>query len=1113
MTDPLGLEHEMDVSSEDLGLLDQLLADAGVPTRPAATPIQARHSAVNVPLSFAQELLWLLDRASPGMTAYQLPMIRRLIGSLDVHALERSLTTVVARHEPLRTRFVATDGEPEQIIDPPHPVHLTRLDLRSSVNPEREAERAVRELVAKPFDLAAEPMFRATLLQIGGTDHLLLLDTHHIVFDGWSRDILFRELARCYNACRRGETPALAPLSIQFADFAVWQREQLAGNRLATLLSFWRHQLGDLTEVIDLPTDQPRTAVPAFAGGRCKALLPTPLLAGIKQFARESDATLYMVLLAAYMTVLHRYGGSPRVLVGSGSAGRTQAETEGLIGYFSNTLVQCGVFSGDPTFASLLAQVRESALGGYDHQELPLEKLALELREGRQLSDAPLFRAVLTMQDALEPTVKFDGLQIQPFGIDVGTTKFDLTLLPAECKDGLWLTLQYRSDLYQEATAQRFLGHLSQVLGAAVTDATRRVSRLPLLTGAEVAQLAAWNATKVDFGSLECVHRRFEQVAVRTPDAVAVVCGADRLTYQELEWRANQVARQLGSVGVVRGTPVGIALDRSAGAIVALLAVLKAGGCYVPLAVDAPPARLARQLAESATRFVVTVAGHVGRLGAEMTLLCLDRDTELLDRQPTDAPGIAVTGDDVAYVLFTSGSTGVPKGVAVSHGNIANYTSAMARTLGLESSAPLGFATVSTLAADLGNTAIFPALTTGGTLHVLPDDIALDGVRFSTYARAERIDVLKITPSHLRAVMSAAGPAAGDLLPRQWLVLGGEACPWDLVDEVRRIGRCQVLNHYGPTETTVGASTYLTAARENAPLSATVPIGLPLPNVQLHVLDVALQVLPIGIPGELHVGGAGVAHGYVNRPDLTAERFIETPAMGRLYRTGDRVRRLPDGALEFVGRQDGQVKIRGYRVELGEIEQVLTGFPGVNQSVVVWEEKVSTLIGYVVARTSGYSAAHGERPTSERLCAWVAERLPDHMVPTRVIVLDQLPLTANGKLDRAALPSSAAEPAGEVFAAPRTPTEITLATIWTDALKRPTVGVHDNFFELGGHSLIAIRVLGKVSRAFGVRLTLRALFDAPTIEQLGGLLDVELQVAALDRLNTGAPASPSGQGQ
>lgn len=1108
MTDPTP-EKALDFSTEDLGLLRQLLAETGVAADLHGEPIPRRSSRSNAPLSFSQELLWLLDRASPGMTAYNMPIANRLTGSLDLAALEQSLADVVARHEALRTRFAMVAGEPAQRIDPPGPVALTVVDLRQYQATARNGEvaRILRERVGTPFDMERQHLFRAALLRLADDDHVLLLETHHIVCDGWSMGVLWRELATCYASRRRGEQAALASVPVQYGDFAAWQRETLRGDKLEQLLAYWREQLGGGTASLDLPTDFPRPVTQTFAGGRCSLLLPPALVADIKLLGRRHEATLYMVLLAAYMTVLHRYSGREQVLVGSGSAGRTRRDTEGMIGYLSNTLVQKGDFAGDPTFAELLRRVRDSALGAYDHQDVPLEKLVLELRTGNdRLDPAPLFQVVFTMQNAAEARLELEGLEVRPHGVDFGVTKFDLTLLPADRKDGLLLFLRYRSDLYAAPTAERFLGHVQRVLEAAVSDVSQAVSRLPMLTEAELAQLDAWNATATDFGAPQTIHARVMAGARRAPDVVAVVGRDGMLTYAQLETRANQIANQLIGLGVSRGQLVGLCLDRSSEAIAGLLGILKSGAGYVPLVPDLPPARLAAQIDQAALRIVVTRSEFVARLPAEgVNLLRLDVESASLAGKPSTEPNVAVAVDDVAYVLFTSGSTGVPKGVAVTHANVMTYTEAITKRLGVTVERPLAYATVSTLGADLGNTAIFPALVTGGTLHVIAGDVATDAARFGDYVAAHSVDVLKITPSHLRALLT--GPHADAILPRQWLVFGGEALPWDLAERVLHAGPCRVLNHYGPTEATVGCATFEvtvdSAAAARAAGAQTVPIGNPLANVQLHVVDANGEAVPVGIPGELYIGGAGVAQGYLGQPERTAEAFVVRPVFGRVYRTGDRVRRLPTGALEFLDRRDGQVKVRGYRVELGEVEQVLAGHPSVAQVAVVVQEAPaggSMLAAYVVQQGTGYAAAHGERPTAERLTAWLAERLPDYMVPGVVVLVPELPLTPNGKVDRAALAAQAVATAVDTFVAPRTPLEATLVGIWSEVLKRERVGVHDEFLALGGHSLLAIRVLGRISKQLGVRLPLRVLFEKPTIARLAEELDLELKLAALERM-------------
>ncbi|AHG93597.1 amino acid adenylation domain protein (plasmid) [Gemmatirosa kalamazoonensis] len=1070
---------------DDLDLLADLLDAEGIDAS-AGAGIPRRAPDAPVPMSFSQELLWLLDRATPGMTAYNLMVSRRLRGALDVAALERALSLLAARHESLRVRFADVDGEHRLLVDPPAPVALDVVDLSGAAWPEREAERVSRERGRRPFDLAKEHLFRATLLVLGPADHVLLLESHHIVLDGWSLGILLRELAPAYAAFRGGREASLPEVPVQFGDFAAWQRAQLSGERLEKLLAFWRAQLGEATEPLALPTDRPRAAVPTFAGARATATLSADTLAAVRALAQRHDATLYMVLLAAYATVLHRYTGRANVLIGSGSAGRSARELESVVGYLNNTLVQRADFTGDPTFAELLGRVRASALGAYDHQEVPLEKLVLELRQGQErLADAPLFEVVLTMQDTGASTaLALDGVTVEPFGVDMAATKFDLTLLVSERADGLQLVAQYRSELFEPATIQRFLGHLATVLESAAADATQRVSRMPLATAAERAELAAWNETAADEGAPATLVALFEAQAARVPERTAVVGADAALSYAQLNARANALAGQLRSLGVTPNAPVGLLLDRSAEAIVGLFGILKAGGAYMPLSVEAPGARLATQLTESGAKVVVTDAAGAGKLPASVQAVTLDSLGALSGAsiEPTATP------DDLAYVLYTSGSTGTPKGVAVTHANAVHYARAISRVLGTLDG--LQFGMVSTLAADLGNTALLPSLIAGGTLHVLSKDVTTDPARFAEYVAAHPLDVIKATPNHAQALGA---------LPRQWLVVGGEALRPEVARTFLNAGTCRVLNHYGPTETTVGV---LTHEVTTASLSGqTVPLGKPLANTHAYVVDTFGNEQPVGIPGELLIGGAGVARGYLNRDDLTAERFVAFHGE-RVYRTGDRVRRLPDGSIEFLGRVDDQVKVRGFRVELGEIEQVLRANPGVAQAVVVLNEE--ELVAYAVPKQAGYAVSHSDRPTREKLVEWLAAQLPEYMVPSAVVLLDALPLTPNGKVDKRALPApDASAAAADTYVAPRTPTEEQLATIWAEVLKKERVGVTDNFMDLGGHSLMAIRVLGRISKTFGVRLALRTLFETPTVEQLAARIDAERGAGT-------PPAGPSG---
>jgi len=1106
-----------DSLTDDLSLLADLLDASGIAVEDAQR-IRPRDPRAAVPMSFSQELLWMLDRATPGMIAYNMPVARRLLGALDIAALEAALTTVVARHEVLRARFGEVDAEPRLIIDPVAPVAVRIVDV-GEIPVERrndEALRVVRERAAAPFDLSAEHMFRVTLVRLAAAEHILVLELHHIVADGWSLGVLYRELGEAYAASRAGREPVLGTPSVQFGDYAIWQREQLTGTRLARLLEFWRAHLGPASEPLALPTDFPRAATPTFAGARETITVPPDRVEALRRLASANDATLYMVLLAAYATVLHRYTGREDVLVGSGSAGRSLPETEGLVGYLNNTLVQRADFSGDPTFAALLQRVRDAAVAAYDHQEIPLEKLVMELRQGAErLRDAPLFEVVLTMQDTVGVPLALDGLEVQPLPVDIGATKFDITLLVSERGGALRLTAQYRSDLFSPESMRRLLGHLSSVLDSAVNDPQLRISALPLLSADERRQLDAWNDTACDEGSPSTAASLFEAQAARVPSHVAVVASDGRLTYAELDARSNQLARRLERVGVRPNDAVLIGLDRSCETVVALMGVLKAGACYVPVPQELPVARRDAIVRQSRATVVITSGSDAdAHCFAGSTVVALDRDAVTIAGEPATRVPNRSLSDAAAYVLFTSGSTGTPKGVVVSNANLAHYVRAVSRSLTGESGVDdamraldaLAFATVTTLGADLGNTALFGALLTGGTVHVIAKDVANDPDRFAEYLSAHPIDVLKITPGHIAALVAGRnGAALSSVLPRRCLVLGGEALRFDLAEMLVAAEVCRVLNHYGPTEATVGACTFhvtresLDEARRFG--ASTVPVGKPLANSTAYVVDASREELPVSIPGELLLGGAGVATGYLGRPDLTADRFIAMrpdDESSRVYRTGDRVRRLPDGSLEFLGRVDDQVKVRGYRVELGDVEQALMSHGGVAEATVIVVDDASgaRLVGYAVPRGGGYATSHTSRVSAEALLAHLEAMVPEYMVPSAIVILDALPRTSNGKVDRRALPAPETSASAPSFTAPTTSTEIELATIWRDVLKADQVGTTDNFLALGGHSLMAIRVLGRISRAFGVRLPLRTLFDAPTIAQLATIVDAERGRAA-----------------
>ena len=1085
---------------------------------------------IMLPSSFAQELLWLTDRASPGNVSYNVPRTRRLRGVLDEAALRRAFDALVERHEILRTTYANHGDQVVQIVHDPRSVPFEVVDLTATAPDAREAEaaRIVRERSARPFDLSTDLLLRVTLVRLAADDHVLLFESHHIAFDGWSRDVVFRELDAFYAAFASGREPALAALPIQYADFSIWQREELKGDRLASLLGWWQNELGDAEHVLHIPTDFVRPGVSRFEGVTRSIQLSPEVRDAIRALGQRHGATTYMVLLAAYSTVLHRYTGQPDVLVGSPIAGRARPEIEGLIGYFANTIVQRARFAGDPTFGEVITRLRESALGAYDHQDVPFEKLALEFEGRPSTGQSPLFQVVFTQLDASHsPEARMGDVVLESFALSIATTKFDLTLFMSDRPEGLGITLRARQDLHHAESVERFLGHLRSVLVVASADDTIRVSAIPLLSSDESAELAGWNETTVAEGEAATIVELFEAQVERVPTRVAVTdSGSSSVTYAELNARANQLASRLRQLGVAANTPVGLGLDRSTDAVVGLLGILKAGGCYVPVPAELPESRRLQQLRESGALVLVSNAADASALPCSIEVVSLDGDAAALAALPNANPSALTSPANLAYVLFTSGSTGTPKGVAVTHANVVHYARAVSRVL---SDIPLTrtpdnfaaldgltFGMVSTLGADLGGTSVWTSLLGGGTLHILGADVTTEPARFAEYVAQHALDVMKITPNHLIALSAGkTGTELAAVLPKRWIVLGGEALRPDIARTLLSAGSCRVLNHYGPTETTVGVCTFeVTRQSLDAVLAMgaqTVPIGAPLANVRAYVVDANAQLQPIGIPGELWLGGDGVASGYFQRPELTAERFVDFGGQ-RVYRTGDRVRRLPDGSIEFLGRIDDQVKVRGYRVELGEIEHVLRGHPGVNAAVVVLrkdeESGDAALVAYVVTLQEGYAVSHSDRPTVDALSALLAAHLPEYMVPSAVVMLDALPLTANGKVDKARLPAPDAAASGEsAYVAPRTETEVKIAQMWKDVLKKEQIGLTDNFLALGGHSLLAIRVLGKISKTFGLRLPLRSLFDAPTVEQLAELVDIEMQMAALDALSgTGQPA-------
>jgi amino acid adenylation domain-containing protein len=1038
-----------------------------------------------VPLSFGQERLWFLAQLDPNDTSYNIPFAVRMEGALDRAALQRTLAEVVRRHEVLRTTFKPEGGRPVGVVHANVDLATPITDL-TAVPPEGR-DAAIREATAvevqTPFDLANGPLVRTRLLAFSPEDHVLLLTLHHIVSDVWTRGVLNREISTIYEAFRRGEPSPLPDLPVQYADYAAWQRKWLSGETLEAQLGYWKQQLEGAPRLIELPTDRPRPPVRSSRGERMPVALSAELTRALRELCRREGVTLYMLLLAGLDVLLHRYTGQSDVVVGSPIAGRTRAETEGLVGFFLNTLVLRTEVGDDLTFKELLQRVKAVSLGAYAHQDMPFERLVQELDPERDLSRSPLFQVIFNLQNAPREAISLPGVSMKNILINTPSTKYDLTLILSEGPATVAGSLYYSTDLFDTSTIERMVTHLVALLESAVKGPDKRIRDLAMLPEAERAQLVTgWNETRADYPPEETIVDLFDAQADRTPDALALVAGEARLTFRELDARANKLAHHLRKLGVGPDTVVGLCTERSADLVIGLLGILKAGGAYVPLDPRYPRQRLAQILGEAHAPVLVTLARLVDALPAEgVSLVRLDADAAAITAESDARPEVDLASSNLVYVLFTSGSTGKPKGVAIEHGNLVNYVRGVSERLALPEGS--SYAHISTFSADLGNTVLFPPLCLGGALHVIPEELTTDPAGVAAYFARERIDCLKIVPSHLSALLAAPHPE--QVLPRKLLVLGGEASSWELIERLERLAPdLRIMNHYGPTETTVGVITYPVQKGQRPP-TAIVPLGRPLPNSRVYVLDPAMQPTPLGVPGEVYIGGAGVARGYLGQPELTKERFVPDPfssAVGaRLYRTGDRARFLPDGNLLFLGRIDFQVKVRGYRIELGEIEAALTAHVGIKDAVVLAQDDGfgnKRLVAYVVPRPM-------EGPNHAEMAAWLEQRLPEYMVPSSFVLLDALPLTPNGKIDRKALPALEQRTIeADDYVAPRSPVEDVLASIWTDVFERETIGVHERFADLGGHSLLAIQIIARARDAFQIDLPLRAIFEAPTIAGL-----------------------------
>ncbi|HSN96720.1 MAG TPA: amino acid adenylation domain-containing protein, partial [Candidatus Nanopelagicales bacterium] len=1027
------------------------------------------------PLSFAQQRLWFLDQLEPGSNLYNIPAALRLRGPLDTEALRRAFEGVARRHESLRTTFARIDGHPVQVIHP-HPVwRIAEVDLSALTEPDREREvrRLATEEALRPFDLEAGPLLRTALLRLGDDDHVLMITMHHIVSDGWSVGVLVRELGALYQALCAGQPSPLADLPIQYADFAAWQRGHLSGEVLEREIAYWRARLTG-APALDLPTDRPRPPVQTFRGAHHRVALPAPLVEALRALGRKQGATLFMTLFAAFAVLLSRHSGQGDICVGTPVAGRNRSEIEPLIGFFINTLVLRVDVSDDASFLDLLGRVRDEALGAYTHQDLPFEQMVDALGVTRDLSRNPLFQVMLSLENTPSQSISVSDLEMElVMAAEPGTSKFDLTLFLQEVGEGLGGVFEYNVDLFDEATVARMAGHFEALLECIVAGPERRIRELSILPVSERRRmLEEWNATTVEYPEDRCIHELFEAQVEQDPDAVALTFESAQVSYRELEKRANQLANHLRAMGVGPGKLVGLCVNRSVEMVVGALGVLKAGGAYVPLDPTYPLARLTFMMKDAGVTLLLTHEALVDELPARQSvLLCLDADWDTIARRSADPPPRTAGPRDLAYVIYTSGSTGTPKGVLLEHRGACNLAHFQRRAFGVGPGvrvlqfANFGF--------DASVWETMMALCWGATLCLRPSAALMPGPDLVRTLREERIDIVTLPPSALGALDVEPLPDLGTI------VVAGEACPAELVDRWAP-GR-RFFNAYGPTETTVCATMF-----ECAPGTGKPPIGRPIDNARVYVLDARLEPVPIGVVGELCVGGVGLARGYLKRSELNAERFVRDPFAAdpaeRLYRTGDRARWREDGTLEFLGRADDQVKLRGYRIELGEIEAALRAHPRIRDATVMAREDTQgdgRLVGYTVARD-------GEALDAGALKAYLQERLPSYMVPQALVELDALPLSPNGKVDRKALPAPDASRPGlaGAFVAPRDDAEATLAGIVADVLGLERVGIHDDFFNLGGHSLLATQVISRIRQSLSVEIPLRALFESPTVAGL-----------------------------
>jgi amino acid adenylation domain-containing protein len=1047
-----------------------------------------------LPLSFAQQRMWFLNQLDSQNAFYNEGLQVQIRGALNISVLEESINEIIHRHESLRTTFPTVDGKPVQRISPSLTINLPLVDLQGL--PPAGVQQFITKEVRQSFDLDEGPLSRFMLLRCEPETHILIVTMHHIITDGWSMGILMKELSTLYQAFSVGTGSHLTELPIQYADFTVWQRQRLTGEVWENQLNYWKQQLAGATPLLELPTDKPRPPVQTFRGAVQEFQLDLNLTTQLKTLSRESGSTLFHTILAAYVILLYRYSGQDDISVGCPMANRNRTEIESLIGFFVNTIVLRNQIQGNPSFSEFLTQVRQVALAGDAHQDIPFEQVVDALQPERSLSYSSLFQVMFAWQSFSLDTLELSDISLTTQMVERETSAFDLNLSIWETKKGLMGRWEYSTDLFADDTIARMTGHFQTLLSGIIAHPDQSISKLPLLTAKEQEQiLVGWNQTETDYPKDKCIHELFEERVKVNPDAIALIYDNQQLTYRELNARANQLAHYLQSLGVKSEVLVGICVERSLEMIVGILAILKAGGAYVPLDPEYPEDRLTFMLEDTQLSVLLTQDKLVNKLpDHKACVICLDTNWDIINQQTEENPNTSIKADNLAYVMYTSGSTGQPKGVSIVHQGVVRLVT---ETDYVSFSAKEVFLQVAPISFDAATFEIWGCLLNSGKLVIFPSNTpSLD--ELGQVIEQYQVTTLWLTAGLFHLMVDENIEA---LKPLRQLLTGGDVLSVSHVHKfLQTVGNCQLINGYGPTENTTFTCCYQIPTSLSPDVS--VPIGRPIANTQVYILDKNLQPVPVGVPGELYTGGAGLARGYLNRPELTQEKFIPNPFStdpdSRLYKTGDKVRYLSDGNIEYQGRIDNQVKIRGFRIELGEIETVLSQHADVHSVVVITRQDTpdnKRLVAYIVPHPQ-------VTPTTRELHQFLKAKLPDYMVPNAFVILEALPLTPNGKVDRRALPAPDVINDTETFVAASTPTEKAIATIWGDVLGLKQVGIHDNFFELGGHSLLATQVISRLRQTWKMKLPLRRLFEKPTVAELAQTIDKILSTVQKLQSNT-----------